>query len=85
MHGAKRTVRADGLHPRSGAANAPWDPCTGQVVEAARMVYVSFTRARLAGILSYAQARIIDVAPQPESASQLTSISARHSDSARLR
>jgi superfamily I DNA/RNA helicase len=62
MHGAKglgaKVVFIPGLE--EDILPGPWRiPYPGLVLEAARLLYVSITRARIACILSYAQSRIV--------------------------
>jgi DNA helicase II / ATP-dependent DNA helicase PcrA len=63
MHGSKglsaKIVLVPGLEEE--VLPGPWrQPYPGLVLEAARLLYVSVTRARAACILSYAQTRIVN-------------------------
>jgi superfamily I DNA/RNA helicase len=76
MHGAKglsaQVVFIPGLEEEvlPGPARRPYP---GQVLEAARMLYVSITRARLACVLSYADARFMNGSMTSHRASRFTS------------
>lgn len=75
MHGAKglsaKIVFIPGLEQEMlpGPRRRPYP---GLVLEAARMLYVSITRARLGCILSYADVRTVNGAPTPHHASEFT-------------
>jgi DNA helicase-2/ATP-dependent DNA helicase PcrA len=76
MHGAKglsaQVVFIPGLEEQilPGERRRPYP---GLVLEAARMLYVSITRARLACILSYAEQRTVFGRPERQTPSQFTS------------
>jgi DNA helicase-2/ATP-dependent DNA helicase PcrA len=76
MHGAKglsaRIVFIPGLEEEilPGEARRPY---VGQVLEAARMLFVSITRARVGCIASFANRRVVNGRPQSQRASRFTS------------
>lgn len=75
MHGAKglsaKVVFVPGLEDE--LLPGPWrKPYSGLVLEAARLLYVSITRARAACILSYAETRMVNGAFSGQTASRFT-------------
>jgi superfamily I DNA/RNA helicase len=75
MHGAKglsaRVVFIPGLEDQ--LIPGPWrQPYPGLVLEAARLLYVSLTRARAACVLSYSQRRTVNGLSQQHVASRFT-------------
>jgi len=75
MHGAKglsaRVVFVPGLE--DDIFPGPWrQPYPGLVLEAARLLYVSITRARAACVLSYARRRIVQGQALTMAASRFT-------------
>ena len=76
MHGAKGLAADVVFIPGLEESILPGEkrrPYPGLILEAARMLYVSITRARVACALSYAEQRFINGTTQTQTASRFTS------------